>query len=58
LTRVHDDLEVEIPLESQIDRSVLKLKGDRTANRYLLSPQDIYQLVKEWEVDPPSSKRL
>jgi uncharacterized 2Fe-2S/4Fe-4S cluster protein (DUF4445 family) len=57
LTRVHDDLEVEIPLESQVDRSVLKLKGDRTANRYLLSPQDIYQLVKEWELDPTVFKR-
>jgi uncharacterized 2Fe-2S/4Fe-4S cluster protein (DUF4445 family) len=57
LTSVHGDLEVEIPLESQVDRSVLQLKGDRTAQKYLLSPQDIYQLVQGWEVDPAVFKK-
>ncbi len=54
---VRSDLEVEIPLESQVDRTVLRLKGDREAHKYLLSPQDIYQLVKGWDVDPAVFKR-
>ncbi len=57
LTLVRDDIEVEIPLESQVDKSVLKLKGDREAHKYLLSAQDIYQLVKGWDVDPAVFKR-
>jgi uncharacterized 2Fe-2S/4Fe-4S cluster protein (DUF4445 family) len=57
LTSIHGDLDVEIPLESQVDRSVLQLKGDRTAHKYLLSPQDIYQLVQGWEVDPAVFKK-
>jgi uncharacterized 2Fe-2S/4Fe-4S cluster protein (DUF4445 family) len=40
-----------------VDRSVLQLKGDRTAQKYLLSPQDIYQLVQGWEVDPAVFKK-
>jgi len=48
------DLEVEIPLESQVDASVLKLKRE---GRYLLSPRDIDQLVEGWEVDPAVFKR-
>jgi len=40
-----------------VDRSVLALKGDREAHRYLLAPQDIYQLVAGWEVDPAVFKR-
>ena len=55
--RFNNDLDVEIPIESQVDRSVLKLKGDRAIHKYLLSPQDIYQLVKGWEVDPAVFKR-
>ena len=57
LTSIQNDLDVEIPIESQVDRSVLKLKGDRAIHKYLLSPQDIYQLVKGWEVDPAVFKR-
>lgn len=57
LISIHEDLEVEIPIESQVDRSVLQLKGDRAAQRYLLSPQDIYQLVQGWEVDPAVFKK-
>ena len=57
LTSIHGDIEVEIPIESQVDKSVLALKGDRTAHKYLLSPQDIYQLVPGWEVDPAVFKR-
>jgi uncharacterized 2Fe-2S/4Fe-4S cluster protein (DUF4445 family) len=48
------DLEVEIPLESQVDASVLKLKGE---GRYFLSPRDIDQLVEGWEIDPAVFKR-
>jgi uncharacterized 2Fe-2S/4Fe-4S cluster protein (DUF4445 family) len=48
------DLEVEIPLESQVDASVLRLKRE---GRYLLSPRDIDQLVEGWEVDPAVFKR-
>jgi len=57
LTSIQSDIEVEIPLESQVDRSVLKLKDDRAVHKYLLSPQDIYQLVKGWDVDPAVFKR-
>jgi len=57
LTSIRSDVEVEIPVESQVDKSVLKLKGDREAHKYLLSPQDIYQLVPGWEVDPAVFKR-
>jgi uncharacterized 2Fe-2S/4Fe-4S cluster protein (DUF4445 family) len=57
MTPVQSDLEVEIPIESQVDKSVLKLKGDREAHKYLLSAQDIYQLVKGWDVDPTVFKR-
>ncbi len=48
------DVEVEIPLESQVDASVLRLKRE---GRYLLSPRDIDQLVEGWEVDPAVFKR-
>ncbi|HSB07218.1 MAG TPA: ASKHA domain-containing protein [Thermodesulfobacteriota bacterium] len=57
MTSVRDNIEVEIPLESQVDKSVLKLKGNREVHKYLLSPQDIYQLVKGWDVDPAVFKR-
>jgi uncharacterized 2Fe-2S/4Fe-4S cluster protein (DUF4445 family) len=56
-TSIRSDIDVEIPLESQVDRSVLALKGDRGAHKYLLSPQDIYQLVPGWDVDPAVFKR-
>jgi len=57
LTSIRGDMDVEVPLESQVDRSVLALKGDRGIHKYLLSPQDIFQLVKGWDVDPPVFKR-
>ncbi|MBI4633186.1 MAG: DUF4445 domain-containing protein [Deltaproteobacteria bacterium] len=57
LTSVTDDIGVDVPLESQVDRSVLALKGDRGSARYLLSPKDIFQLVRGWDVDPTVFKR-
>jgi len=57
LTPVRDDIDVEIPIESQVDKSVLALKGDRQAHKYLLVPQDIYQLAKGWEIDPSVFKK-
>jgi uncharacterized 2Fe-2S/4Fe-4S cluster protein (DUF4445 family) len=54
ITSCMSDLEVEIPLESQVDASVLKLKGE---GRYFLSPRDIDQLVEGWEIDPAVFKR-
>jgi len=57
LTSIRGDMDVEIPIESQVDKSVLALKGDRAAHKYLLSPQDIYQLVKGWDIDPAVFKR-
>ena len=58
MTPVRGDMEIEIPLESQVDKSVLRIKGDREAHKYLLAPQDIYQLVKGWDVDPAVFKRF
>jgi uncharacterized 2Fe-2S/4Fe-4S cluster protein (DUF4445 family) len=57
LTSVHTDMDVEIPIESQVDKSVLAIKGDRGLHKYILAPQDIYQLVKGWEVDPSVFKK-
>ncbi len=57
LTTIKGDIDIEIPIESQVDRSVLALKGDRAVHKYLLSPQDIYQLVQGWEVDPAVFKK-
>ncbi len=57
LTQINADVDVEIPLESQVDKSALALKGDRGTASYLLSPQDIYQLVQDWDVDPTVFKR-
>lgn len=57
LTSVSADVDVEIPLESQVDKSALALKGDRGLASYLLSPQDIYELVQGWDVDPTVFKR-
>ena len=57
LTTIRGDIDIEIPIESQVDKSVLEIKGDREAHKYLLSPQDIYQLVQNWEVDPPVFKK-
>jgi uncharacterized 2Fe-2S/4Fe-4S cluster protein (DUF4445 family) len=58
LTTVKEDIEVEIPVESQVDSSVLRLKENRSLHKYLLSPQDIFQLVKGWDVDPAVFKKV
>ncbi len=58
LTSIQGNIDVEIPIESQVDKSVLDLKPDREVHKYLLSPQDIYQLVKGWDVDPAVFKRF
>jgi uncharacterized 2Fe-2S/4Fe-4S cluster protein (DUF4445 family) len=57
LTSVTAPVDIEIPLESQVDRSTLALKGDRGLASYLLSPTDIYQLVQGWDVDPTVFKK-
>ncbi|MFQ5841926.1 MAG: ASKHA domain-containing protein [Thermodesulfobacteriota bacterium] len=54
ITSCLSDLEIEIPTESQVDPSVLRLKRE---GRYLLSPRDIDQLVEGWEIDPAVFKR-
>ena len=54
ITSCLSDLEVEIPIESQVDPSVLRLKRE---GRNLLSPRDIDQLVEGWEIDPAVFKR-
>ncbi len=54
ITSCMSDLEIEIPIESQVDPSVLRLKRE---GRYLLSPRDIDQLVEGWEIDPAVFKR-
>jgi uncharacterized 2Fe-2S/4Fe-4S cluster protein (DUF4445 family) len=57
LTTIKEDVEVEIPVESQVDKSVLRLKDDRAVHKYILAPQDIFQLVKGWDVDPAVFKK-
>jgi uncharacterized 2Fe-2S/4Fe-4S cluster protein (DUF4445 family) len=57
LTTIKGDVEVEVPVESQVDKSVLRLKDDRAIHKYILSAQDIFQLVKGWDVDPAVFKR-
>jgi len=38
--------DVEIQIESKINKSFLEPKGDRAARKYLLSPQDINELFR------------
>ena len=57
LTTIHGDVDVEVPLESQVDKSVLALRDDRGLHKYLLSPQDIFHLVPGWDVDPAVFKK-
>ena len=57
LSTVTGDVDVDIPAESQVDKSVLALKGDRRAAPISLSPKDIFQLVQGWDVDPTVFKR-
>ena len=54
MTIPRGDVTVEIPLESQIDRSVLKRKREAP---HILSAADMSRLVKGWEVDPAVFKR-
>jgi uncharacterized 2Fe-2S/4Fe-4S cluster protein (DUF4445 family) len=51
---VESDLVVEVPLESQIDRAVLKRKREAP---HILSPSDIEGLVKGLTVDPAVFKK-
>ncbi len=57
LSTVRDDVEVEIPIESQVDRSVLAKEGQKFDQPYLLSPKDIFQLVQGWDVEPTVFKK-
>jgi uncharacterized 2Fe-2S/4Fe-4S cluster protein (DUF4445 family) len=49
LTTLRGDVVVEVPLESQVDKSVLARR--RTAPR-ILSPSALSELVTGWDVDP------
>ena len=55
MTKPLTDIVVEIPVESQIDRSVLR--RERAGFAKVLSPQDIHQLVRGWTIDPTVFKR-
>ena len=57
LTTIREDVKVEIPIESQVDRSVLKKEGQTFEHPYILSPKDIFQLVQGWDVEPTVFKR-
>ena len=57
LSTVREDVEVEIPIESQVDRSVLAREGKTFEHPYILSPKDIFQLVQGWDVEPTVFKR-
>ncbi|MCX8022887.1 MAG: ASKHA domain-containing protein [Syntrophorhabdaceae bacterium] len=54
MTRPKSDVVIEIPFESQIDRYALKQKERASL---ILSPSDLGELVKGWEVDPAVFKR-
>jgi uncharacterized 2Fe-2S/4Fe-4S cluster protein (DUF4445 family) len=49
-----EDIVIEIPFESQVDRSALKRKREAT---HVLTATDLDQLVKGWEVDPAVYKK-
>ncbi|MBW6486471.1 MAG: DUF4445 domain-containing protein [Syntrophobacterales bacterium] len=57
LTTIREDVEIEIPLDSQVDKSVLLKEGQKFDHPYLLSPKDLFQLVQGWEVEPTVFKR-
>ncbi len=57
LSTIREDVEVEIPLDSQVDKSVLIKEGQKFDHPYLLSPRDLFQLVQGWEVEPTVFKR-
>jgi uncharacterized 2Fe-2S/4Fe-4S cluster protein (DUF4445 family) len=54
MTTIRGDLSIEVPLESQVDRAVLRRKREAP---YILSASDIGQLVKGWEIDPAVFKK-
>lgn len=54
MTTVHGEAVVEIPLESQVDRSALRRK---TGTSRVLSSLNSTDLIKGWVVDPAVSKR-
>jgi uncharacterized 2Fe-2S/4Fe-4S cluster protein (DUF4445 family) len=56
MTTIHGDMVVEVPLESQVDRAVLKRKR-KVSTPHIISVSDIGQLVTGWEVDPAVFKR-
>lgn len=51
-TTIHSNLTVEIPLESQVDRRLLK----RIEHPRILSASDMNQFIKEWKINPPVMK--
>jgi len=57
LSTIREDVAVEIPLDSQVDKSVLVKEGQKFDHPYLLSPRDLFQLVQGWEVEPTVFKR-
>ena len=48
-SRPQGNIVVEVPLESQIDRSILRGKDRKPL---ILSASDLGQLIKEWKADP------
>jgi uncharacterized 2Fe-2S/4Fe-4S cluster protein (DUF4445 family) len=48
------DISVTIPLESQIDRTVLRRAAQ---GKHILSPARVDGLVKRWSVEPPTVKK-
>jgi uncharacterized 2Fe-2S/4Fe-4S cluster protein (DUF4445 family) len=54
MTIALEDLVIEIPFESQIDRAALNRKKEPS---HVLSPADLDQLVEGWKVDPAVFKK-
>ncbi|MDR2018435.1 MAG: ASKHA domain-containing protein [Syntrophobacterales bacterium] len=54
MTAIHGDIAVEVPLESQVDRTAL---GRRREAPHILSPSDAGKLVAGMEIDPAVFKR-
>lgn len=54
MTTVHGDMVVEIPLESQVDRTALRRKAEIP---HVLSAFGSTDFIQGWEVDPAVSKR-
>jgi len=54
MTIPHEDMTIEVPFESQVDKLALK-KRKRTSS--VLSASDIGELAAGWEVDPAVYKR-